>query len=166
MRCASTLAILAFGCGPAFAGLHYSGESYRELPARWRGYLPDHRALRTTSAAQFSTTGPVAPLRDQYADAALKLESAGKSRALTADEAADFGALYVRLGQAAKAVDVLRPAVRKFPEHFRLAANLGTAWQLNGDLAQAAAVLEDAVPEAHNAALCPLEAPSRHDNMA
>jgi len=125
--------------------LHYSGESYRELPARWRGYLPDHRALRTTSAAQFSTTGPVAPLRDQYADAALKLETAGKTRALTADETADLGALYVRLGQAPKAVEVLRPAVRKFPEHFRLAANLGTAWQLSGDLEQAAAALDDAV---------------------
>jgi hypothetical protein len=68
-----------------------------------------------------------------------------KKAALSADDAADLGALYVRLGSADKAVGVLRPAVRKNPEHFRLAANLGTAWQLNGDAEQAAANLEEAV---------------------
>jgi hypothetical protein len=40
---------------------------------------------------------------------------------------------------------VLRPAQRAHPVHFRLAANLGTAWQLHGDLTQAAAALEQAV---------------------
>ena len=145
MRTALSLTSFAVLCGPAFAGLHYSGESYRELPARWRGYLPDHRALRSTAGAQFRTGGPAAPLRDQYADAALKLETATKSRELTADELADLGALYVRLGQAPKAIELLRPAVRKHPEHFRIAANLGTAWQYAGDLEQASAMLEDAV---------------------
>src|SRR5262249_50881231 len=67
------------------------------------------------------------------------------TRKLTADEAADLGALYVRLGEPARAIDVLRPAVRAHPLHYRLAANLGTAWQAHGDLAQAAACLEQAV---------------------
>ena len=88
---------------------------------------------------------PLQLLREQYEDAAGKLESANKTRALTADEAADLGALYVRLGRAAKAVEVLRPAVRAHPDHFQLASNLGTAWQAQGDLAEAARALQDAV---------------------
>ncbi|MFO0841607.1 MAG: hypothetical protein U0797_04290 [Gemmataceae bacterium] len=39
---------------------------------------------------------------------------------------------------------MLRPASRANPAHFRLAANLGTAWQQAGDLSQAAAALEQA----------------------
>ncbi len=56
-----------------------------------------------------------------------------------------MGALYVRLGDVGRALEVLRPAQRDHPSHFRLAANLGTAWQLHGDLAHAAACLEQAV---------------------
>src|SRR5262249_15279939 len=40
---------------------------------------------------------------------------------------------------------VLRPAQRANPVHFRLAANLGTAWQASGDLTQAALALAVAV---------------------
>jgi hypothetical protein len=125
---------------PAAAGLYCPGESFRELPAQWRGFLPDHRALRAVAVPQLA-----GPLRDAHADAALKLEAAARSRPLTADEAADLGALYVRLGQPQKALGILRPAVREHPSHFRLAANLGTAWQLAGDLEQAAAALDDAL---------------------
>jgi hypothetical protein len=64
---------------------------------------------------------------------------------LTADQSADLGALYVRLGELNKALEVLRPAQRAHPVHFRLAANLGTAWQLYGDAFQAAACLQQAV---------------------
>ena len=128
----------------AAAGLHISTESFRELPADWRGFLPDHRALRLAAVSQFSTL-PATPLRDTFADAALKLETAARSRPLTADELADLGGLYVRLGQPAKAVELLRPAARQHPDHFRLAANLGTAWQAIGELDSAAASLEDAV---------------------
>ncbi len=66
-------------------------------------------------------------------------------RKLTDDETADLRALYVRLGEPARAVEVLRPAQRAYPKHFHLAANLGTAWQMQGDLGQAAACLEQAV---------------------
>jgi hypothetical protein len=66
-------------------------------------------------------------------------------RKLTDDEAADLGALYVRLGDPARAVEVLRAAQRENPKHFHLLANLGTAWQVQGDLTQAVACLEQAV---------------------
>jgi hypothetical protein len=128
----------------AGAGLYYSGETQEELPAQWRGFLLDHRALRLV-ASPAPTGGVAALLREQYQDAAKKLEDALRVRALSADEAADLGGLYVRLGKAAKAVDVLRAAQRQHPEHFRIAANLGTAWQAQGELGEAAAVLQEAV---------------------
>jgi tetratricopeptide (TPR) repeat protein len=64
------------------------------------------------------------------------------TRKLTADELADLGALYVRLGDPEKAIGLLRPAQRAHPRHFHIAANLGTAFQLAGDLRQAALCLE------------------------
>lgn len=136
-----TLSLLALllSALPASAGLHFSGESFRELPARWTGYLPDHRALRNAA-----TPRAPSPVRDLYADAALRLQTLVKQRSLTADEAADLGAALVRLGQPSQALDILRPAARQHPDHFRLAANLGTAWQQAGDLEQAALALEDA----------------------
>ncbi|OWK38162.1 DUF3299 domain-containing protein [Fimbriiglobus ruber] len=144
MRPLLALLALCTVLAPARGGLYYSGEAFRELPARWRGFLPDHRALRLVAAPLAATAGTSLPLRDAYTDAALRLAATARTRALTADEAADLGALYVRLGQPQKAVDILRPAARAHPTHFHLAANLGTAWQLVGDLEQAAAALEDA----------------------
>lgn len=138
----ATLLLLTAGL-TAPAGVHYSGETYRELPAQWRGYLPDHRLLRVVGIDNPAVGMP--PLKEAYLDAARQLEAAAKARALSADEAADLGALHLRLGQPAKALAVLRPAARQHPEHFRLAANLGTAWQLTGDAAQAAIALEEAV---------------------
>jgi hypothetical protein len=132
MACASTLQ----------AGLHYSGETFAELPSQWRGFLLDQRTLRNIATA----TGPkvpASPARLRYQEEADRLEK--KAGALTADELADLGALYVRLGDAGKTVTLLRTAQRQHPNHFRIVANLGTAWQLHGDLAQAAACLQDAV---------------------
>jgi tetratricopeptide (TPR) repeat protein len=129
---------------PARAGLYYSGETIAELPSQWRGFLLDQRTLRTIAVKPAGTTAAT-PARLRYEEAADKLVKLAKDRPLTADEAADLGALYVRLGEVGKAVEVLRPAQREHPEHFRLAANLGTAWQLQGDLEQAAAALHVAV---------------------
>lgn len=129
---------------PARAGLYYSGEQYAELPSRLRGFLIDHRALRAAGRARPGDV-PVTPLRDDYRAAAERLEKLAKSRALTADEAADLGAIYVRLGRPDGAVGVLVPAARKHPEHFHLAANLGTAFQLSGDLDRAGEYLTEAV---------------------
>jgi hypothetical protein len=127
---------------PIQAGLHYSGETFAELPSQWRGYLPDQRLLRTLPAPA-GPKQPANPLRESYQDALNKLTAL--KRPLTADEAADLGALRIRLGQVDAAVEVLRTAQRKNPEHFALAANLGTAWHLQGDFDQAALVLREAV---------------------
>src|SRR5262249_32855633 len=129
---------------PASAGLYYSGEQYAELPSRLRGFLIDHRSLRTAGIERPGNLPP-SPLRDDYLTAAERLEKLAKTRALTADETADLGALYVRLGKPEKATAVLLPAARKNPEHFRLTANLGTAFQVSGDLERAAGYLEEAV---------------------
>src|SRR5262249_11089349 len=74
-----------------------------------------------------------------------KLRLARQDRKLTGDELADLGALEVRLGEPAKAVELLRAAQKEYPLHFRIAANLGTAWQLQGELEQAATCLQQAI---------------------
>lgn len=124
----------------ARAGLHYSGESFAELPSKWSGFLVDHRSLRAAGVEK-PKDAPQTPLREAYLAALRKL----KPNAKTADELADLGALHLRLNQTDAALDVLRKAARQFPEHFRIAANLGTAWQMAGDLEQSAAALEEAV---------------------
>src|SRR5262249_2411975 len=128
----------------ARAGLHYSGETYAELPSQWRGFLLDQRTLRNIAVKPTART-PASPARLRYLDEAARLEKAGRERKLTADELADLGALYVGLGEPGKAVALLRPAQRAYANHFRIAANLGTAFQLQGDLQQAALCLEQAV---------------------
>src|SRR5438445_8223301 len=115
------------------AGLYYSGEPMAELPSQWRGFLLDHKALRSI-AVKPSAGNPASPMRDRYLDAAAQLEKTAKERKLTADEKADLGAIYVRLGELNKAVALLREAQREHPNHFAIAANLGTAWQLLGNL--------------------------------
>src|SRR6185312_80950 len=126
------------------AGLYYSGEKIAPLPSKWSGFLVDHRSLRMAGIAR-PKGGQQAPLREMYLAAAKRLEERAKRQALTAEESADLGALYIRLGQSDKAVEVLRAAARRFSNNFHVAANLGTAWQLSGDLEQAAAALDDAV---------------------
>ena len=128
----------------AAAGLHYSAEESAELPAQWRGFLADHRALRFIGVAPAPGV-PAHELRDQYDAAAKTLEAAAKVRVLTADEVADLGALYVRLGRPTKAIEVLRGGRRDHPNHFAIAANLGTAWQAQGDLVEAIRALGEAV---------------------
>jgi hypothetical protein len=133
------LAILAVAFLPfmAQAGVYYSGETIAELPSQWRGFLVDQRSLRYLAVPPAKGLPP-SPLQTEYRNALARLEKKDK---LSADEIADLGALYIRLGQPGKAVEHLRPAQRQYPEHFRIAANLGAAWQLQGDLAQAAECL-------------------------
>ena len=128
----------------ARAGLYYSGETIAELPSQWRGFLLDQRLLRGV-AVKPAVGNPASPARARYEDAAAKLAKTATGRALTADEAADLGALYLRLGEVGKALEVMRPAQRDHPEHFHLTANLGTAWQMHGDWQQAASFLKEAV---------------------
>jgi hypothetical protein len=75
----------------------------------------------------------------------LTLDTAARTRTLTANEAADLSAAFVRLGTPDKAIAILRSARRQHPDDFRLAANLGTAYQLTGDLESAEEMLTEAV---------------------
>jgi hypothetical protein len=129
----------------AHAGLYYSGENYAALPSQWRGYLLDQRALRNLAITPMAGKD-ASPLRLKYQKDAEKLQQRlDQDTKLPADEWADLGALYARLGEPAKAVALLRTAQRAHPNHFAIAANLGTAWQLAGDLTQAALALQQAV---------------------
>jgi tetratricopeptide (TPR) repeat protein len=128
----------------ARAGLYYSGEPTAELPSQWRGFLLDQRTLRNI-AVKPGASQAANPARQHYRDEAAKLETKARRQLLSADELADLGALYVRLGEPARAIELLRPAQRDHPAHFRIVANLGTAWQLAGDLRQAEACLEQSV---------------------
>lgn len=139
------LVLLAFLVpATARAGLYYSGEPIAELPSQWRGFLVDQRALRMIAVTPKGTI-QAGPMRLRYEQDAARLRTAQGTRQLTADELADLGALHVRLGEPGRAVELLRAAQREHPQHFRIAANLGTAWQLQGDLVQAALCLEEAV---------------------
>jgi hypothetical protein len=141
----AVVAVLLLAAAPlARAGLYYAGETIAELPSQWRGFLLDQRALRNV-AVKPGRGAPDNPLRTRYEQEAARLEKASRDHKLSADELADLGALYVRLGETGKAVEVLRSAQREHPQHFRIVANLGTAWQLQGDLDQAAACLQQAV---------------------
>jgi hypothetical protein len=126
------------------AGLYYSAEPFAELPSQWRGFLLDQKILRTI-AIKPRPGLPASQERTRYEEAVAVLEKASRERKLNADEQADLGALYMRLGNPAKAVEILRVAQREHPNHFHIVANLGTAWQLQGDLEQAAESLKLAV---------------------
>src|SRR5690242_11867696 len=129
------LLLAALACAPAArAGLYYSGETYAELPSQWRGFLLDQRSLRSI-AVRPSAAAPANPIRERYQAERDRLTKLTQKRRLTADEAADLGALHVRLGEPSRAVEVLRTAQRDHSKHFHLLANLGTAWQMQGDLA-------------------------------
>jgi tetratricopeptide (TPR) repeat protein len=137
------LSLLLLTAG-ARGGLYYSGETVAELPSQWRGFLLDQRLLRQIAVKPPATT-TASPARVRYEQAAAQLEKAGGQRKLTPDELADLGALYIRLGETGRALAVLRGAQREHPHHFRIVANLGTAWQVQGDLDQATAALQQAV---------------------
>jgi tetratricopeptide (TPR) repeat protein len=135
---------IALAATSAHAGLYYSGEKYASLPTQWRGFLLDHRTLRNV-AVKPKTETEASPLRQRYLAEAKALQARLDKDKLGADEIADLGALYVRLGEAERAVEILRPAQRTHANHFAIAANLGTAWQMLGDYRQAGASLEEAV---------------------
>src|SRR5579871_123512 len=98
-RLVPSIAILALlAPTPSKAGLYYSGEHYAELPSRFRGFLLDHRSLRSI-AIERPRDLPASPLREEFLASSNRLEKLAKTRALTNDEIADLGALYIRLGK-------------------------------------------------------------------
>jgi tetratricopeptide (TPR) repeat protein len=138
--------LLVLACFPASAraGIYYSGEKYATLPAQWRGFLLDQRLLRNIAVAA-PPGGDVSPLRARYLEEANKLRQRAEKEKLGADEWSDLGALLIRLGDAAHAAEFLRSAQQEHPTHFQIAANLGTAWQLLGEMERALDCLKQAV---------------------
>jgi tetratricopeptide (TPR) repeat protein len=143
----TALAILLSAAPGVRAGLYYRGEQIAELPSQWRGFLLDQRLLRNI-AIRPRPGGPANPARDRYQREAERLAALVQHRQAgkvpTAEDLADLGALYVRLGETARALDVLRAAHRQFPKDFHIVSNLGTAWQVQGDLEQAMLCLREA----------------------
>lgn len=131
--------------GSAVAGIYLDAMPLQPLPADWRGFLPDHRTLRMAAVLQGRARERPSTLRDMLADAALKLEAIARTRPLTVRETANLGGLYLQLGTPERAVALLRPAARQHPEQFHIHAHLAAAWQLLGDLDQAALVQAEAV---------------------
>jgi tetratricopeptide (TPR) repeat protein len=121
------------------AGLYYSGEHVADLPAQWRGFLVDQRNLRVLGVKSASASSP---LLEEYQAARRRLESLAEP---TANDLADLGAVLLRFDERQRALAILRDASRRHPRHFRVVANLGSAWQANGDLDQAALALQQAV---------------------
>jgi hypothetical protein len=144
LRHLAALLLVLGCCTGARAGLYYSGERLAELPSQWRGFLLDQRTLRNL-AIKPSAKIAASPARLRYQEEAGRLEKRARKQKLTGDEVADLGALYVRLGEVARAVETLRGGQRAYPRHFQIVANLGTAWQLQGEFGQAAACLQQAV---------------------
>jgi tetratricopeptide (TPR) repeat protein len=142
--CHVALIVALAWAGVAHAGLYYSGEVFADLPSQWRGFLLDQRTLRNIAVAE-TPKMPASPARLQYLEEKAKLLKKAKAEKLTADEIADLGAIHVRLGEISQAVPLLRKAHQDHPNHFRIAANLGTAWHLQGDLNQAAICLQQSV---------------------
>src|SRR6266851_10081728 len=109
------VALIGLACAwPADAGLYYSGETQNELPSQWRGFLLDQRTLRAIAVKPAAGVAANSA-RAAYETTAANLEKAARDRKLTADERADLGAVYVRLGETAKAVELLRAAQRDHP---------------------------------------------------
>lgn len=137
-------AILFLFTSHLHATIHYSGEKYADLPSSWKGFLSDHRMMRVASIPASPKTPP-SLLRLEYQASVDRLLAEKKQRAMKAAELADLGALFLRLGQTDAAIDILRPAAAQFPGDFALHANLGSAWHLAGNWAEAAEHLRQAV---------------------
>ncbi|MBX9680549.1 MAG: hypothetical protein K2X38_17465 [Gemmataceae bacterium] len=133
------VALLA--AAPAQAGLYISTETFADLPSQWRGFLLDHRTLRNIAVPP-TNKADASPFRLKYEKDAKTLV---EKRERTAEEKADLGGLLIRLGKTDDALVVLRRAQGEHPNDFRIAANLGSAWQMQGDYAQATVALEQAV---------------------
>ena len=118
MRFLSFSCAVLLGCASTgHAGLYYSGETFADLPSQWRGFLLDQRNLRSIAVPPIPGN-PIRPLRERYLAEADKL---AKKASLNADEIADLGAIYLRLGEVDKAIARAgagpAAAPRAFPHH-------------------------------------------------
>jgi hypothetical protein len=111
----SSLVLLAMLSPTARAGFHLACENPNPFPVQWRGYLLDLRAIRLAAGRTRS------PLQDVYTNTISRIE---KLASPTADDLAELGGCYLRIGKPAEALGVLRKAARQYPEQFRIQAHL------------------------------------------
>ena len=134
------------------AGVHYSKEQFADLPSQWRGFLPDQRFLRQL-AIKLPKEQAKNELRKSYESDLARLEKLVEIRQSQPVDFADMGALHIRLGNYARAVEVLRLGDRVFPAQFRILSNLATAWFLSGEQEKAIAQMQQVVKLAPGAFL-------------
>jgi tetratricopeptide (TPR) repeat protein len=90
---------------------------------------------------------PDNPIRERYVSRRDALQAKERQGALTVEERVNLGAYLIRLRQYDEAIQVLRTASAQDPRNFMVLANLGTAYQLRGELPSAAQYLSDGLQQ-------------------
>jgi tetratricopeptide (TPR) repeat protein len=142
----ASLVLLAILSPSAHAGFYLACENANPLPVQWRGYLIDLRAIRMAAGRARS------PLQDLYSNTISRIE---KSTSPSADDLAELGGCYTRIGKSAEALGALRKAARQYPENFRIQAHLVLAHVALGELGRAVEIqteLLELTPKQHLAA--------------
>ena len=141
----ASLALMAVLSPSAHAGFYLVCENANPFPIQWRGYLLDLRAIRMAAGKARS------PLQDVYSNTISRIE---KLASPTADDLAELGGCYLRLGKSSEALGVLRKAARQHPDHFRIQAHLVLAHAALGELDRAVEIqteLLEQAPRQHRA---------------
>jgi hypothetical protein len=123
------------------AGIYLACENPNPFPVQWRGYLLDLRAIRLAAGTARS------PLQDIYSNTITRLE---KLASPTADDLAELGGCYLRLGKNAEALGVLRKAVRQHPGKLRVHAHLVLAHVAMGEWEHATEIQSEFFEERQN----------------
>ena len=134
---------------PCRAAVFTSAEPSEPGPWAWRGFLRELRDLRRAANPPSALDDQaVTWVRDGYARTVAALKNPGKA---TADQLADTTAALLRLGKPEKAIELIRPAIRRFPDDFRFAAHDAVAWLMLGKPAEAKSAFRDAAKLAPDA---------------
>ncbi len=137
---------------PVYAVLYYSLETTAELPSSWRGFILDHRELRQLNKIETKKeNGSIfisSVLRiweEKLVMQAELLRVRSSKQKLTDVEWADWGAILIRLGKNAEALEVLKKGQKQFPKSFWILANLTCAWQLERNWDEAERSMREAL---------------------
>jgi tetratricopeptide (TPR) repeat protein len=134
--------------GPALAGLYNTVEpptgpsptpdGVEVLPFSYfrQDVLPD--------LLQIAVEQPESAPRRRYLDRRDELQRKARAGRLSAEDTVNLSECLIRLRQPDKAIELLFPASRQERSNFMLLANLGTAYQLTGELRRAEDYLEHA----------------------
>lgn len=124
------LVLIALGlcgllAGGARAGLYHPAEPAATPSVDYRRFRETLNDLRSVAVTQ-----PESPLRRHYLQQVAELEAKARTLGLTTEDRVNLSAYLIRLQQAPRALEVLKPAATAGQENFMVWANLGTAYQL------------------------------------